>query len=109
MLLDLGKIVTELHGGGDARKSRGAVTLVKEGGMSVVLMHLHAGGTMGEHPHPGAATVQVLEGKIRIEIGADSLEAESGRLIAFNSGVRHSVEALEDSTLLLTLWAHQNA
>ena len=109
MLLDLGKIVTELHGGGDVNKSRGAVTLVKEGGMSVVLIHLHAGGTMGEHSAPGAATVQVLDGNVRVEIGDDSLEAGSGRPIAFNSGVRHSVEALEDSTLLLTLLADQRA
>ena len=105
MLLDLGEFVTELHAQSTSGQARGSVTLVKQGGMSLVLTHLHAGGTLQEHAAPSAATVQVLDGRVRVHIGDDSLEAPAGRLIAFNSGVRHSVEALEDSTLLLTLTA----
>jgi quercetin dioxygenase-like cupin family protein len=81
------------------------VTLVKEGGLSVVLAHLHAGASLDEHAAPGAATVQVLDGRVRVRIGDETVEAPGGRLVAFNAGVRHSVEALEDSTLLLTLTA----
>jgi quercetin dioxygenase-like cupin family protein len=103
MLLDLGEIVTELHGSGTPGQTRRAVTLVKQGGMSLVLTHLHSGGTLQEHGAPGAATVQVLDGLVRVQIGDESLEAPAGRLVAFDAGVRHSVEALEDSTLLLTL------
>ena len=106
MLLDLGEAVTELHGVAEPGQSRRGVTLVKQGGMSVVLTHLHAGGELQEHAAPGAATVQVLDGRVRMHIGDDSIEAGAGRLVAFNSGVAHSVEALEDSTLLLTL-AHR--
>jgi quercetin dioxygenase-like cupin family protein len=68
-----------------------------------VLTHLHAGGTLREHAAPGPATVQVLDGRVRLQIGDDSFEATAGRLVAFDAAVRHSVEALEDSTLLLTL------
>jgi quercetin dioxygenase-like cupin family protein len=103
LLLDLGEVVTELHGRSSAGQSRGAVTLVKEGGMSLVLSHLHAGGALQEHAAPGPATVQVLDGRVRVQIADEALEVSSGRLIAFNAGVRHSIEALEDSTLLLTL------
>jgi quercetin dioxygenase-like cupin family protein len=103
LLLDLGQVVTELHGTSTARQSRAAVTLVKQGGMSLVLTHLHTGGNLQEHAAPGAATVQVLDGRVRVRIGDETLDVPSGRLIAFDSGVRHSVEAVEDSTLLLTL------
>ena len=103
MLLDLGEVVTELHATSAQWQSHRAVTLVKESGLAVVLTHLHSGATLQEHAAPGAATVQVLDGRVRIQIGDKALEVRSGRLLAFNPGVRHSVEALEDSTLLLTL------
>jgi quercetin dioxygenase-like cupin family protein len=103
MLLDLGQVVTELHGEAAREQSRGAITLVKEGGLNLVLTHLHEGALMHEHRTPGAATVQVLDGRVRVQVGDETVEVTSGRLMAFNAGVRHSVEALEDSTLLLTL------
>jgi quercetin dioxygenase-like cupin family protein len=103
MLIDLGEVVTELHGASERGRSRDAVTLVKEHGMSLVLTHLHKGGSLQEHAVAGAATVQVLDGQVRVQIGDKSLDIPAGRLLAFNSGVRHSVEALEDSTLLLTV------
>jgi quercetin dioxygenase-like cupin family protein len=103
MLLDLGEVVTELHSQSTPGQARGAVTLVKQSGMSLVLTHLHRGGTLQEHAVPGAATVQVLDGRVRVQIGDEAFDVPAGRLIAFNSGVRHSIDALEDSTLLLTL------
>jgi quercetin dioxygenase-like cupin family protein len=105
MLLDLGQIVTEMHGEAAKGQSRGGVTLVKQGGMSIVLTHLHAGHSMQEHSTPGSATVQVLDGHVRIRIGDETVDVPAGRLMAFNSGVKHAVEAVEDSTLLLTLVA----
>ncbi|MDO9444127.1 MAG: cupin domain-containing protein [Dehalococcoidia bacterium] len=79
------------------------MTLVKEGGLGVVLTHLHAGGTLAEHAAPGATTLQVLDGHVRVHVGDDTLDVPAARLIAFDARVRHSVEALEDSVLLLTL------
>jgi quercetin dioxygenase-like cupin family protein len=103
MLLNLGEAVNELHARSKEGQQRGAVTLLKQSGMSVVLTHLHAGGALGEHAALGAATIQVLDGHVRVQLGEQALDVPSGRLIAFDSGVRHSVEAIEDSTLLLTL------
>jgi quercetin dioxygenase-like cupin family protein len=103
MLLDLGEAVTELHGMSRRGQSRGGVTLVKQEGMSLVLTHLHEGGSLQEHATPGAATVQVLDGHVHVKIGDETLDVPAGRIVAFSSRARHSVEALEDSTLLLTL------
>lgn len=103
LLIDLGEATTELHGVMPNGQNRGAVTLVKQGGLNVVLTRLSAGGTLAEHSAPGATTVQVLDGHVLVKIGNESLEVPAGRLIAFDARVRHSLEAIEDSTLLLTL------
>jgi quercetin dioxygenase-like cupin family protein len=103
MLLDLGDVVTEMHGESGRAQTRGAVTLVKENGMSVVLTHLHSGARLEEHAAPGPATVQVLDGHASVQIGDEFVDVPAGRLVAFDAGVRHSVQAIEDTTLLLTL------
>jgi quercetin dioxygenase-like cupin family protein len=103
LLIDLSEAVVELHGMASAGQDRRGITLVKQGGLSVVVMHLHSGGSLAEHAAPGAATVQVLDGHVRVQIGDTTLDVPAGRLIAFDSKVKHDVEAIEDSTLLLTL------
>jgi len=103
LLIDLGEAATELRGMAPGAQNRRAVTLVKQSGLNVVLTQLQAGNSLAEHAAPGAATVQVLDGSIRVQVGDETLEVPSGRLIAFDAQVRHHVEALEDSTLLLTL------
>ena len=103
LLLDLGDAAAELRSLGDEQDRR-AVTLVRESGLSVVLTYLRAGAELREHAAPGPATVQVLDGRVRVQLGDEELDAVGGgRLIAFDAGVRHAVFAEEDSTLLLTL------
>jgi quercetin dioxygenase-like cupin family protein len=103
LVIDLGDAATELHGLAPDDQSRSGVTLVKQGGLNVVLTHIRASGTLAEHSAPGAATVQVLSGHVRVQVGEESLDVPAGQLIAFDARVRHGVEAVEDSTLLLTL------
>jgi len=104
LMLDLDEAANELRRiEGDT--DRHGVTLVREGGLSVVLTHLKAGGELQEHAARGPATVQVLDGSVRFTLGDDELEASSGRLVAFDAGIRHGVTAIEDSILLLTLSA----
>lgn len=61
-----------------------------------------AGARLGEHENPGEATVQVLLGRVRLTAGEDAWEVRRGDLIIVPDA-RHSVEALEDSALLLTV------
>jgi quercetin dioxygenase-like cupin family protein len=60
------------------------------------------GAHLGEHENPGEATVQVLQGRVRLVAGAQSWEARTGDLLIVPDA-RHSLEALEDSALLLTV------
>ncbi len=61
-----------------------------------------AGSSLAEHENPGEATVQVLLGRVRLTSGEKSWEARVGDMI-FVPDARHSVEALEDSAILLTV------
>lgn len=63
---------------------------------------LVAGQTLDEHENPGEATVHVLHGRVRLVAGHDSWEGSTGDLIIV-PGSRHSLEAVEASTILLTV------
>ncbi len=103
LLIDIGEALTEVHARARDGQDRGAITLVKQGGLAVVLTHLHQGSSLEQHSAPGATTVQVLDGHVRMRVGDDTLDLPAGRVIAFDARVAHSVEAVEESTLLLTL------
>lgn len=66
------------------------------------LVVIGAGGELGEHDSPGEATVQVLSGRISLKTSTDSWEGRTGNLIVVPPQ-RHSVQAIEDSSFLLTV------
>jgi len=61
-----------------------------------------AGSELGEHENPGEATVYVIKGSVRLVAGDDRWEARTGDLLMVPD-TRHSLEALTDSALLLTV------
>ena len=82
---------------------RNGVTLVKSPALRVVLEVLRAGAELAEHRAPGPITVQVLEGEIRFHTGEDTFRVRAGEVLALPPGRPHSVEAVRDSALLITL------
>ena len=63
---------------------------------------LSQGARLAEHENPGAATIQVLHGRVRMIVGGQSWEARTGDLLIVPDA-RHSLEALQDSAVLLTV------
>ena len=63
---------------------------------------LAAGHSLAEHENPGEATVHVLRGRVRLSAGDVSWEGSPGDLIVVPPE-RHTLEALEDSAVLLTV------
>jgi quercetin dioxygenase-like cupin family protein len=90
----------------EARRGSGRAATTVFGGHEQVLRQtvigLTAGSQMGEHESPGAATLHVLSGRVRLTAGSDNWEGRSGDLIVIPA-VRHSLDALEDSVVLLTV------
>jgi quercetin dioxygenase-like cupin family protein len=66
------------------------------------LVALAAGQKLDEHENPGEATVQVLHGRVRLTAGEDAWEGSPGDLIIVPDS-RHALEAIEASTVLLTV------
>src|SRR3954464_14788917 len=66
------------------------------------LIALRAGSSLDEHQNPGEATLQVLHGRVTLSAGDDTWNGSPGDLIIIPPA-RHSVEAVEDSAVLLTV------
>ena len=88
----------------DAASGRSADSIVGGHTKSLrqTVVALVAGRSLDEHESPGEATLQVLSGKVRLDAGSDSWEGSAGDLLVIPP-VRHSVHALEDSAVLLTV------
>ncbi|MBK4349138.1 cupin domain-containing protein [Lacisediminihabitans changchengi] len=67
---------------------------------------LRADEMLDEHENPGEATVQVLHGRVVLTAGDDSWSGWTGDLIIVPDAP-HSLTALEDSTVLLTVVKHR--
>ncbi len=57
---------------------------------------------LAEHESPGEATLQVLRGRVRLDSEPDSWEGATGDHTII-PGRRHSLTALEDCAVLLTV------
>jgi len=66
------------------------------------LIALVAGRSMSEHENPGEATLFVLRGRVRLIADDDVWDGRSGDMIVIPD-CRHSLEAAEDSVVLLTV------
>jgi quercetin dioxygenase-like cupin family protein len=66
------------------------------------IIALTAGEGLAEHDSPGEATLQVLEGRVRLVCGDHTWHGAPGVLLVVPDA-RHSLEADEDSVVLLTV------
>lgn len=63
---------------------------------------IRAGSSLDEHENPGEATLQVLQGRVTLVAGETRWNGSPGDLITIPDS-RHSLEAVEDSVVLLTV------
>ncbi|HZV25027.1 MAG TPA: LuxR family transcriptional regulator [Acidothermaceae bacterium] len=69
------------------------------------LIGILAGATLDEHENPGEATLQVLSGRVVLRTSTDETTLTAGTHVAIPDS-RHSVEALENSAILITVAMH---
>ncbi len=61
---------------------------------------------MSEHMASATISVQTLAGHIRLRLPDRTVDLPMGQLLVLDQGVRHDVEAVEDSAFLLTMSWH---
>ena len=68
-----------------------------------VLIDLNAGDELGNHRLHESAVVEVVTGKVGLEMEDRGIECEAGTLLTFVPGETRSLRALEPSRILLLL------
>ncbi len=91
------------------REGHNASTLVKNERLRVVLVDMHAAARMGEHRTGSRVSIQVLTGRVRVVIPGRVLEVPAGQLVALDASMPHDVEAVEQSSFLLTIALEDDA
>ncbi len=92
------KIAREAPSGRSARTVYGG----HEHTLRQTLIALAAGRRLDEHDSSGEATVHVLHGRVRLVAGDTGWEGSAGDLLVVPDA-RHSLDAIEDSAVLLTV------
>jgi quercetin dioxygenase-like cupin family protein len=80
-----------------------STTLIKTPYIEVICMVLPAGKVLSEHKAPGEITVQCLEGRMTVRTMGQEKELQSGSMLFLSAQEPHSLQAIEDSSFLLTL------
>lgn len=80
-----------------------AKTLFKKSDLRVVLISMETATRLKEHHADGAISVQVLKGSIRFTTQGESHDLWPGNVLMLGASIKHDVEALEESTFLLTI------
>ena len=66
------------------------------------MIAMMAGSRLAEHENPGEATLLILHGRVRLLAADQSWEGGRGDLLIIPDA-RHSLEALDDSAVMLTV------
>jgi quercetin dioxygenase-like cupin family protein len=82
---------------------RSSKTLAKYSDFRIVLVLMKANTQMKEHHADARISIHSLQGRIRVHLPDQMIELPAGELIALEHGIRHDVEAVEESAFLITI------
>ena len=77
--------------------------LFKSQDLEVIRLVLLAGKSFPPHKVPGEITIQCVEGRIDVTVDGESRVLVAGQLLFLAGDVLHGVDALEDSSALVTI------
>jgi len=88
-----------------ANQGKRSHVLAKNEHVRIVLAVLSGGEVLQEHETEGQITISMVQGAIRFNALGKRETLAVGGLLTLQPGIRHSVEALEDSAFVITLCA----
>jgi quercetin dioxygenase-like cupin family protein len=82
---------------------RAGKTLAKEGSLRITQLALRKGKRLPSHQVAGAASVQVLQGRLRMRTASGDIDLAAGALAVLDARVAHSALAVTDCAILITM------
>jgi quercetin dioxygenase-like cupin family protein len=87
-------------------ESHNAIALAKYDDLRVVLIAMKSGSRMEGHKAYGSISIHTLTGKLRIHLPNHTMDVVAENLVILERSLPHNIEALEDSSFLLSVsWA----
>ena len=80
-----------------------AITLMKSGPMSIVLIAMHEGNEIKMHKVEGPVSVFIIKGKLQFNTANDSALLLKDQLLTLPDNIEHNLIAVEETVLLLTM------
>lgn len=95
--------VIDLKPLGDEIPNTKTYTLFKTNAMEVLRLVMPAGKQIAEHKAPGEITVLCLEGQVRFTARGAAQTLDQNQMLYLETAEPHALEAIEDSTVLVTI------
>lgn len=80
-----------------------STAIVRTAHFELIRSVLHRGRSVPEHKVDGELTIQCIEGRLTVHAHGRAIALGPGELLFLAGGEPHSVEAVEDSSALLSL------
>ncbi|MEM5382742.1 cupin domain-containing protein [Paraburkholderia phymatum] len=93
---------------GEALPDSKSTTLMRSDHLEVVRLVLPMGKHIPEHRAPGEITVQCIEGAVQFGTSAGTQSMRAGDMLFLLAGEPHWLEALENASVLVTLYLPHN-
>ncbi len=77
--------------------------LFKADDLRLVLISLESGARIKEHHADGTISIHCLQGTLCVHVQGDAHEVRAGQVLTVLAGLKHDVEAREESAFLLTV------
>ena len=101
--VDLVREVEELHREPEWTNGQNAKTLVKYEDLRIVLTVLKPRKKVPDHQANGRVSIQAISGHVLVRADGRTFDLMPGRVVTFDRGVVHELEAIEESAVLQTL------
>ncbi len=93
----------DLHPDDGGGERPGSVALIRDEHFEVFRLVMEAGKALPEHEVASLITIQCLRGRVRVAMRGREEVLPGGSMMYLGSGEPHALEALEDSSVLVTM------
>lgn len=85
------------------QSGRNSKTIVHYPDFRMVVTAMQANSTIHEHRTSGRLAVQILHGHVRMHADGNEFDLPAGRILVVDQAVPYDLNAIEDSSVLLTI------